>query len=389
VRPLRPLALLLPLAAVLLLGAPAWAEKADVAAQKLREKAAKAWVALAEYLTGRGMRSEAAAALDQAAAIDPEGGAAVSARKAVDALSADAPLDDEAKGRRDKVAQEAAKAWDKLVDLLGGALDEPPAAQALWRALSLQETKPRLAKWVEAAKKSICLVEAPGHPLAAWVALPSSWKAGKSYPVLVTVDGAGANFVQNVLQFRGLRGSREVVIVTPYALSCTNEIQRGKFPLYSRELLKEHEDQMKRVDFDVEGLARVLDVVRERFGGEEKAMITGFSGGGFLAYAFTFRKPERVRLLAPACPNYRRDLASSGVKVEGGGPTVRIFTGANDQYKDAVGSEHGIEHQTDVAVEALKSLGYTDLKRTMLPGVGHSNCSLQVFSAVDEVVGKR
>jgi hypothetical protein len=65
---------------------------------------------------------------------------------------------------------------------------------------------------------------------------------------------------------------------------------------------------------------------------------------------------------------------------------VRILTGAADQHRDfTFGNKDspGIEPQTDRAVAALKELGFKDVTRTMLPGVGHSACGPQVWEAVD------
>ena len=40
--------------------------------------------------------------------------------------------------------------------------------------------------------------------------------------------------------------------------------------------------------------------------------------------------------------------------------------------EDELGGVPGIEPQTDWAAECLKELGYPNVKRTMIPGMGHS-----------------
>ena len=45
----------------------------------------------------------------------------------------------------------------------------------------------------------------------------------------------------------------------------------------------------------------------------------------------------------------------------------------------------GIEEQTDWAMKAFADQGFTNVKRTMLPGVGHSALPREVWDFVDEV----
>ena len=40
-------------------------------------------------------------------------------------------------------------------------------------------------------------------------------------------------------------------------------------------------------------------------------------------------------------------------------------------------------------MDALKRLGFKNVRRTMLPGVRHSNCSKQVWDFCDEVLTQR
>jgi hypothetical protein len=350
---------------------------------------AETWIDLAKSLVAESMKAEAQKALDEARAASSDHAGIAAAQGAVDAIAQDVPATPAATTRWKKTAAEVDKLWEKMAEAHGGAWDEPLSAEGWARAVDLDPTKPRVAKQAAAAKDGIALLKAPGHPMMAWLALPNGWKPGKQYPVLVTVEGAGANFVNNALGFRNLRGSRDVILLTPWALSSTNALEIGKFPAYGKPLLETHADQGKRLSFDVDGLERLLDVVQARFGGAPKAAITGFSGGGLLAYSFTMRKPARVMLAAPACPNFSPISVQGASKVEGGGPPVRIFTGADDEYRESVGGERGIEHQTDRAIEELKRLGFQDVQRSMLPGVGHSSCVLQVWLALDEILAAK
>ena len=238
------------------------------------------------------------------------------------------------------------------------------------------------------AKKAPLLMGSRTHPLVGYVSLPKAWKAGKAWPVLVCVDGAGANHLGACRGFAGARGSRPWIVVAPHALSCTNEVMLDKFPAYSRKLVQEWNGD--RVAFDVPGLLALLDDLHEVFGASEKVVITGFSGGGNLCYGFLLRHPDRVQGAAPACANFNPGLKRGAVKVEAGGPPVHIMTGEKDPHRYLTHGKTppGIEEQTDWAEAALKENGFLHVTRTMLPGVGHSDLRKQVWDFVDDLPEK-
>ena len=66
------------------------------------------------------------------------------------------------------------------------------------------------------------------------------------------------------------------------------------------------------------------------------------------------------------------------------------MTGEKDPHREFThGNEDspGIEPQTDWAEKALQENGFEKVKRTMLPGVGHSSLQREVWEYVDEVRG--
>jgi len=131
-------------------------------------------------------------------------------------------------------------------------------------------------------------------------------------------------------------------------------------------------------------------VLVERYHAEKKVAITGFSGGGNLCYSLVMRRPQRVFAAAPACANFQPGLAADATPVEDGGPPVHLFTGGSDPNKDQVGGQKpGIEGQTDWAVESFEKLAFKNVKRTMLPGVGHAACNAQVWGFLDEVTSAK
>ncbi|MFQ5844648.1 MAG: alpha/beta hydrolase, partial [Planctomycetota bacterium] len=324
---------------------------------------------------------------------------------------------------RAKAARDAAKLYDKLARLPG---DPAAAERYLFEAVALDPSKARTGKiagrirklagnrksadaagWLlvrlreadregagggrydaleaELAQKDAVLIKGPGHDMVGYLSLPRSWRRKAQWPVLVAVDGAGSNFLGAARRFAQARGSRNFIVLVPCSLSNTNALQPQKYPWYRKEVL---EGGVPRIRFDLDGLAALLDAVRERFGGGAKIGITGFSGGGNLCYAMTALHPDRILFAAPACANFSGMGFSEAGRVEGGGPPVHILTGEKDPHRRHTRGNPdipGIEPQTDAAVQALEERGFTRVRRTMLPGVKHSACPRQVWEFCDEV----
>jgi poly(3-hydroxybutyrate) depolymerase len=222
--------------------------------------------------------------------------------------------------------------------------------------------------------------------MVGWLSLPKGWKRKGEWPVLVAVDGAGSNFLGAARGFAQSRGARDFLVLAPCSLSNTNALEPVKYPFYSKETLDE--GGRDRIGFDLAGLDGLLAVLKERFGASDRIGITGFSGGGNLCYGWLARHPDRTRFAIPACANFSGLGFQAAQPVEGGGPPIRIVTGANDEHREFTFGKKdspGIEPQTDRAVEALGRLGFTKLERRMLPGVGHSSCHAQVWEFADEV----
>ncbi len=374
------------LAVLALFASPLRAEKErkGLDEAKSRETIARIWIDLGTYLAARGFKTDAAEALDRARETTPDAAGTLKPLEEAVAAAADGgTADAEASVRREKAAKEAGSAWERLAETFGDASD-PRFSDYLLRAAALDAAKGRIQRLADAAKRGSIVVRSPKHPMTAFLSLPSGWKPGKAYPVLVAVEGTTATFASQHAGFLRGRGSREVILVTPFSLSSMNQPLAGKYPHYSDEVLKANERKPEQVDWDDEGVLALLDLVQRHFGAEEKVAITGWSGGGMLCYAFTMRHPGRVRLCVPVAANFSPALAGSGAAVMSPGPRVRIRTGAADPYRERVGVEPGIERQTDLAVERFESLGFKDVKRTMLPGVGHTSAGTEVWTAVDE-----
>ena len=377
---------------------------------KLQQKIAQVWIDYARWLKEKGQKEEALVALDRAR----EAGA-----KDADALAAEvAELEGAAEDpglakRREQAHKEAAQLYDKLAKsddtaLLRAAELEPTKARlgklsALLKGLAgnranaekagrilvkLRELDPQGkhdAIEEEMAKGDVALVKG-NHAMVGYLSLPKGWKKGGKLPVLVSVEGAGCGFLGRARDAAGTRGSRGFLVLTPCSLSNTNDLDPAKYPWYGKAQLDE--GNRDRIGFDVQGLLALLEVLKERYGADDRIAITGFSGGGNLCYAMTVLHPGRVIVSVPACANFSGLGFSDAQPVEGG-PPVRILTGEKDEHRDFTFGKKdspGIEPQTDRAVAVLAELGFKDVTRTMLKGVGHSPCAAQVWEAVDAAV---
>jgi len=400
---------------VLLLLLAATVQAKPDATAKHKAKLAQVWVDFARWLELKGLKTEADEALARARAAGPAHKDLGRLTADIEALEGDADPDPGLESRRQKAHKDAAKVYDRL-----GKIDESYLVQAV----RLDPSKARLGKMaglvkklsgnrknavkagqllvqirelapegkydsleLELARKDVALIKHPDHAMVGFLSIPKGWKKGGRYPVLVTVDGAGSNFIASARKFAKTRGGRRFLVLAPCSFSNTNALEPKKYPFYAPELLTENSSN--RIAFDLGGLERLLEVLAERYGGKEKIGITGFSGGGNLCYGMTIRHPDRILFSAPACANFSGQGLRDAEPVADGGPPIHILTGANDQHRDYTFGKKdspGIEPQTDNAVATLERLGFSNFRRTMLPGVGHSNCAAQVWKFGDEVV---
>ncbi len=398
---------------------------------KAKAEVASQLAAFAKACADAGAKAEAEKAVARAKSLDAAAPGVKEAQDAVDAVPEEKEGAAEAVSAARKVAgPKVAKGYDQLAGAYGDPKDARRATAALVTALTWEPSKPRIGKaqkgmvaalggnrpedaarlhaglcaadpetaaagkfdgpLIEAAQKELVLIGSPTHDLLAYLSLPKGWQKGKTYPIVVGVDGAGSNFLGYGGGCRSARGSRAAIVLAPITLSNTNTLDPVKYPMYGKAVLDAFDG--KRMEFDGPGVDAILAILSKRFGADEKVFVTGFSGGGNWCYWKLFMDPAHVRGAAPACANF----AAPGYGVsnppgagEGGGPTVKLMTGAQDEHRDHVfGVKPGIEGQTDAAESRLKELGYTKVSRVQLQA-GHSPLHAEVWKFVDEVTGAK
>lgn len=389
----------------------------DARAASAEEKVVAALVDYARAAAEAGQVDEGRRALAEAERLGPSDDADA-VRSALDE-AADESSEEATAALRRKRGPAIAKLYGKLTDddhrgLLGAlSWDAPKWAKKVVSAVKKASKDPVAAGWLltrarridragdadgvyDAAERALvsddlALIGAGDQRLVAFVSLPGGWKKGKSYPVLVAVDGSGSNFKGCGAKFAETRGGREVIVVSPVTFSNTNALQPEKYPWYDADTVSEHDgDHTARMAFDMAGVNALLAELATRYGAEERVFLTGFSGGGQFTYNKLLQEPATVRGAAPACANFGGRGIEGAPGVTDGGPPVHILTGAEDPHRDHVfGNPPGIEGQSDLAEKALAELGYTNVRRTMLPGVKHSALHGQVWKFVDEVLEGR
>ena len=404
---------------------PAFAQDVGKKEQAARERVAAALGELAEWCTENEAEGLGRTVFSELRALDPS-----AAEPYADTFGEADPDDDEggdpesgSDGRR-RLGPQIAKAYDKLFAVKHDGSDEARARfdGYLEAALRWDPTKSRVKKAVQCIKKAEddelraarlvaryhgasgelggpiaalavsrasdgpLLLASAKHELVGWVWLPRTWKKGRSYPVLIGVDGAGANHKGYGAKSVSARGSRPVIVLAPVTLSNTNSLSPKKYSHYSNETLEGWGG--KRLEFDGPGVDGLLGEIEALFGGDQGLFLTGFSGGGVYTYWKLIHDPERVLGAVPCCANFANFGSDDVAQAKDGGPPVLILTGENDKHREFTHGNKdspGIEPQTDNAVKVLADNGFTRVERRMVKA-GHSPLHDMVWEFVDEVL---
>ena len=252
----------------------------------------------------------------------------------------------------------------------------------------------------EGARKNLVLMTASSHPLCYYFSLPKKFQRAKDrkWPVLVCVDGAGSNFEGMGRGYADNRGDLPYMVVSPCTFSNTNKIEGGMVEKYRKYYSPETIDDgnKRRIDWDEEGVLAVIQDLKANFDAEDRVYVTGFSGGGNVTYMMIFKHPDLVAGAGPACANFGHpdyeQMKGKFTAADLDFP-VALFTGEKDEHRDfTFGNKNspGIEPQTDWAMKVFEAIGYPNVKRTMVPGMGHSSAVSQVLEALGPyMLGKK
>ncbi len=193
------------------------------------------------------------------------------------------------------------------------------------------------------------------------ISLPKGWKAESTWPIMITLAGAGRDFAQNFDQFVKARGEKlPFIVVTP----CVNSL--GRDPA------------------DLKAVLAIVKEVQKEYSGQPKFFVTGFSAGAHLTWQLIFLHAEVLAGAAPVCGNFNargidkieRNAAAQKLPIHG-------FQGDKDQVL-----VH-LNPQWDKAVALAGKHGYKNIARTVIPGGTHLPYQNQVVTFFASLLPKQ
>jgi dienelactone hydrolase len=216
-------------------------------------------------------------------------------------------------------------------------------------------------------------LQASTHPMRFHLALPSGWKADRTWPVLVVIPDAGREFAANLASFVKARGSRPYILVAPEVLSCGGA---GSRTADHYSYTPAEWDSLQHGDdfaFEDGGLEAVLTDVHRRWHGETQAFLTGWEAGGHTVWAQALRHPERWRGVAPVTTNYQRrglDSTLFSRAPERASLAIQPFR-CGAPTGDMSRAMAGLEQQTALAMNDARDHGFHPLPVRVVPGADH------------------
>jgi predicted peptidase len=191
------------------------------------------------------------------------------------------------------------------------------------------------------------------------LALPRGWKAESTWPILVTLAGAGKDHQANFDQFVKARGELPFIVVTPHVNSL------GKDPA------------------DLKAVLAIVKEVQKEFAGQPKFYVTGFSAGAHLTWQLIFLHPELLAGASPVCGNFNQRGIDQVVEHAAAEKLpIHGFQGDKDQVL------HHLNPQWETAVELAHKHGYKNIDRTVIAGGTHLPYQTQVVAFFGSLLPK-
>lgn len=189
------------------------------------------------------------------------------------------------------------------------------------------------------------------------VAKPSDWAAGKKYPLLVFLHGAGECGSDNQNQLKWGREWMERAVTQHQAVVVVPQCPSGCRWVEVDWGLPAH-DMPAAMSLPMRLLLELLPAIDKEFGIDPaRRYIAGMSMGGYGAWDALCRRPDYFAAAAPICGGADEKQAAAIEQIP-----VWVFHGAADDVVPVIRAQH--------MVEALKKAGGQP-KYTEYPGVGH------------------
>lgn len=394
--------------------------------ERAKKDAAAKIVTLARWCAKRGLVAEAKAHLDEALALVPgeEGATALKAtlgdpKEPTPEVKAAYEKEREAAGKpvarlyvtlfeENHPAAEQATFDGYLVKALAWSAEVARKPfDAAWRAAKAagdvvrvdrllsaapdRDTNPEIVavrKEIElrlSSKKPI-LRTAKSHPIQYWLSLPAGWSPDRTWPVLVTADGAGHNWEGSCKWFAAERDKNSLpfIVVSLVRLNPKD---------YGEETFKANLRAASRDDlFDLKGARTIVTELVEEVKARERFYVTGFSAGGAVTWYLTIFHPEWLTASAPACGGFGL-RSSPGEKPVSEAPEratlpIRCFQGVDDKLAlgPIAGNPDAIRAEWKPHADSFAAHGFLDVDLVLLDKVGHSPCVAPVTAFFADVL---
>ncbi len=260
--------------------------------------------------------------------------------------------------------------WATATALLVGVMvslwSQPPSADD--RAPPARVPPP--PELIDDARRKPIWQSVTGHSIRYLVSLPKDWSADRKWPVIVVITGSNSNFPVIAQGYHQLRGDRPFILITPATVSSGSVINAELYPhLPADELARLASAEVPvKLEYDMAGLERILEEVRERFGGEQRVYLSGFSMGGTLAWQMALLRSDRLHMAFPVCAMYREaavEMIPAGHRPANPALPIRAFQGEKDPWLE------GFHKHWERASTLARQVGFQDVTRTV-SGRGHS-----------------
>src|SRR5258707_15202707 len=107
--------------------------------------------------------------------------------------------------------------------------------------------------FAQAASEEPQLRTAKLHPMQYYLSLPAGWNANQKWPIVVTIDGSGREWLKNAKTFAEARKQMPFIIVTPLALTNSGRVNPSKYNYSPAVFDRVGDDTAETFRFDHEG----------------------------------------------------------------------------------------------------------------------------------------
>jgi len=199
----------------------------------------------------------------------------------------------------------------------------------------------------------------PGGSVQYYLSLPKGWSPKSTWPIVVTIEGSGHDFLRNCRGFIQARGDGPFILVTPLVTSNGND------------------------PADEKAVLAIVQELQKTCAGRPKFFITGFSAGGHVTWQLIFHHPDLLAGAAPAAGAFRgRNIAGISTAAERVHLPICGFQGDKDSYLKYLGPQW-------LEVEQLaRKNGYQNISHIMVPGAAHQPFAKEVLNFFSTVLAK-